>query len=198
MKNAAPTLLRLLRRLDATKAPAGFVAAVMKRVTPEDAYGVAESAIGTVYVAYGRSGISAVMKAASDRKFEDAYFARFGRSAHRVATLPRAIGAAISRPARSQLGDLRFDLSDRSAFQRAVLAKALEIPPGQTRPYGWIAREIGRPKAVRAVGSALATNPIPLLIPCHRVVRNDGKIGEYALGSANKRRLLAFEGALLT
>ena len=81
-------------------------------------------------------------------------------------------------------------------FERAVLMKALEIPSGEVRPYSWIAKEIGRPGAVRATGSALAKNPVPLLIPCHRVVRSDGHIGNYSLGGAhNKRALLEIEGA---
>jgi O-6-methylguanine DNA methyltransferase len=75
-----------------------------------------------------------------------------------------------------------------------VLRKALEIPRGEVRPYAWIAREIGRPKAVRAVGSTLANNPVPLLIPCHRVVRSDGSIGQYGLGPENKRGMLEAEG----
>ena len=74
--------------------------------------------------------------------------------------------------------------------------KALEIPTGEVRPYSWIAKEIGHPGAVRAAGSALAKNPVPLLIPCHRVVRSDGHIGKYSLGGArNKRTLLEIEGA---
>jgi O-6-methylguanine DNA methyltransferase len=90
--------------------------------------------------------------------------------------------------------DVRFDLRGLSEFEQAVLRKALEIPPGEVRPYSWIAREIGRPKAVRAVGTALGGNPIPLLIPCHRVVRLDGHLGEYGLGAENKRIVLAAEG----
>jgi O-6-methylguanine DNA methyltransferase len=63
------------------------------------------------------------------------------------------------------------------------------------RPYGWIAREIGHPMAVRAVGTALARNPIPLFIPCHRVVRTDGYLGNYSMGGAqNKRAILSAEG----
>ncbi len=74
--------------------------------------------------------------------------------------------------------------------------KALEIPTGEVRPYSWIAKEIGHPGAVRAAGTALAKNPVPLLIPCHRVVRSDGQIGKYSLGGArNKRTLLELEGA---
>ena len=80
-------------------------------------------------------------------------------------------------------------------FERAVLLKALEIPRGEVRTYGWIAAEIGRPAAVRAVGSALRKNPVPVLIPCHRVVRSDGHIGQYALGGSDaKRTILAAEG----
>ena len=73
--------------------------------------------------------------------------------------------------------------------------KALEIPRGEVRPYGWIAAEIGRPKAVRAVGTALGHNPVPLIVPCHRVVRTDGTIGQYSLGGpGNKRTILSAEG----
>ena len=75
---------------------------------------------------------------------------------------------------------LQFDLRRLSPFERDVLRKTLEIPRGEARTYGWIAREIGRPGAVRAVGSALNKNPIPLLIPCHRVVRSDGQIAAQA------------------
>ena len=80
-------------------------------------------------------------------------------------------------------------------FERAVLLKALEIPRGEVRTYGWIAAEIGHPAAVRAVGSALRKNPVPVLIPCHRVVRSDGHVGQYALGGTEaKRTILAAEG----
>ena len=89
---------------------------------------------------------------------------------------------------------MHYDLRTLTEFERAVLIKALEIPPGEVRPYGWIAREIGRPRAVRAVGSALGRNPVPVLIPCHRVLRTDGKVGEYAFGTPMKRALLTAEG----
>jgi O-6-methylguanine DNA methyltransferase len=79
-----------------------------------------------------------------------------------------------------------------------VLRKTLEIPRGQVRPYGWVAREIGHPAAVRAVGTALANNPIPYFIPCHRVVRTDGQIGNYGGGGPEaKRVILTLEGVRL-
>jgi methylated-DNA-[protein]-cysteine S-methyltransferase len=74
-----------------------------------------------------------------------------------------------------------------------VLAKTLEIPRGEVRPYAWIAREIGHPRAVRAAGSALGRNPVPILIPCHRVVRSDGDTGNYGFGPQLKVDLLHAE-----
>ena len=85
-----------------------------------------------------------------------------------------------------------------SPFERSVLRKTLEIPRGQVRPYGWIAREIGHPAAVRAVGTALANNPIPYFIPCHRVIRSDGVIGNYGGGGPEaKKNILTLEGVQL-
>jgi O-6-methylguanine DNA methyltransferase len=97
----------------------------------------------------------------------------------------------------AELGE-RFDLRSVTEFERSVLLKALEIPRGEVRTYSWIAAQIGHPAAVRAVGSALRKNPVPVLIPCHRVVRSDGVIGNYALGgSTNKRAILAAEGVAM-
>ena len=67
------------------------------------------------------------------------------------------------------------------------------IPQGDTRSYAWVAREIGKPRAVRAVGTALKKNPFTIIVPCHRVVHSDGSIGEYALGADLKKRLLEIE-----
>ena len=81
-------------------------------------------------------------------------------------------------------------------FQKDVLKTACEIKLGQTRTYKWIAQRIGRPNAQRAVGSALKKNPLPLLIPCHRVVGSRDKIGGYTLGVKLKKELLEFEKSL--
>ncbi len=74
-----------------------------------------------------------------------------------------------------------------------MLLAALSIPRGETRTYAQVAASIGRPRAYRAVGNALNANPFPVLVPCHRVVRSDGRIGGYAYGAAAKRRLLKLE-----
>lgn len=83
-----------------------------------------------------------------------------------------------------------------TAFQQRVWQELQKIPYGQTRSYREIARRIGTPQAARAVARACATNPVPLVIPCHRVVREDGSLGGYGGGIARKRALLSHEGAL--
>lgn len=85
------------------------------------------------------------------------------------------------------------DLSAVLPFQREVLAAARHIPFGEVRAYAWIARQIGHPRAVRAVGTALGRNPVPLIVPCHRVLRSDGGVGGYLFGTPVKHRLLALE-----
>ena len=85
------------------------------------------------------------------------------------------------------------DLSSLPRFTRSVLKITQRIPYGEVRTYLWVARQLGKPRATRAVGNALARNPIPIIIPCHRVVRSDGSLGGYALGLRRKREFLALE-----
>src|SRR5262245_9510822 len=85
------------------------------------------------------------------------------------------------------------DLSGTPPFQRRVLEAARRIPFGEARPYAWIAERIGHPHAVRAVGTALGRNPVPLIVPCHRVWRSDGGLGGYLFGAELKRRLAELE-----
>jgi methylated-DNA-[protein]-cysteine S-methyltransferase len=80
-----------------------------------------------------------------------------------------------------------------TSFAKKVYKAVLSIPLGETRSYKWVAKKIGSPKASRAVGQALNKNPYPLIIPCHRVVKNDHRIGGYALGVSNKEVLLELE-----
>jgi methylated-DNA-[protein]-cysteine S-methyltransferase len=96
-------------------------------------------------------------------------------------------------PVDFSLDDIALDRC--SAFQQSVLRAEWRIPRGRTATYAEIARRIGRPGAARAVGSALARNPFPIFIPCHRAVRSDGTIGGYQGGAAMKRALLALEGS---
>jgi O-6-methylguanine DNA methyltransferase len=87
------------------------------------------------------------------------------------------------------------DLAGVAEFQDQVLAEARRIPFGEVSSYATLARRIGHPRAARAVGNALGANPVPVLVPCHRVIRGDGTWGHYAFGPALKTRLLALERA---
>ena len=87
-----------------------------------------------------------------------------------------------------------LDLSSGTEFQRKVWKALQKIARGRTKSYGEIARAIGNPKAVRAVGGACGANPIPVLVPCHRVLAANGKIGGFSGGLNRKRELLAREG----
>lgn len=86
-----------------------------------------------------------------------------------------------------------LDFNGASAFKRAVWVAARAVPYGQTRSYGWIARQIGNPGALRAVGQALAKNPFPIVVPCHRVIGKDGSLTGFEGGLELKRRLLKIE-----
>jgi len=194
-------LLTALRRLQANPS-AGFAERVLARVgrtepaevDEVDEFVVADGPTGELFVAFNRTGICHVLAAelvdGDPDLFSTRHRQRFGRAVRPALKAPDGLAAAL-RSGRSTT--LAFDLRGLSDFERAVLAKAADIPRGEVRPYGWVAREIGRPKAVRAVGSALGRNPVPVLIPCHRVVRADGQIGQYAFGSPMKRALLGSE-----
>src|SRR5262245_61482198 len=193
-------LVRALRTLAEAEAPSTLLPGVLRELELGDAYFSVETAIGRVFIAHNVRGISAVQRAATAEAFEQYFRAHFGRSAYAAAEPPQALGRELRQALRGggRSSRLRFDLGDLAGFVRAGLLKAVESPRGEVRPYGWVAREIGRPKAVRAVGTALAHNPVPLLIPCHRVVRSDGRLGQYSMGGSGvKQALLRFEGANL-
>jgi O-6-methylguanine DNA methyltransferase len=174
---------RDLRVLGKVQAPPRVLEAILDAVDLGDHFASLESELGPVFMAWNRYGVSAVMKAATPEEFEARFRERFGRSPRPAPELP------------APMNQRQFDLRSVTEFERAVLLKAFEIPRGEVRTYGWIAAEIGRPAAVRAVGSALRKNPVPVLIPCHRVVRSDGHVGQYALGGIDaKRQILAAEG----
>lgn len=86
------------------------------------------------------------------------------------------------------------DISELTPFEQAALRAAAAIPPGETRSYSWVASQIGRPRAARAVGRVMARNPLPLLFPCHRVVDASGALHNYGYGLEMKARLLRMEG----
>jgi len=178
----------------AAPASVGFGALVATGLA--DRYAPIRTALGRAFVAWNGRGVSWVGQAPDAATFESRFRARVGREIAAADALPTRLATAISR----RLGGDRrvripLDLRGHTPFEVAVWMKALEIPRGEVRPYGWIAAEIGKPKAVRAVGTALAHNPVPLVVPCHRVVRSDGLIGQYSMGGPDaKRQVLGAEG----
>jgi methylated-DNA-[protein]-cysteine S-methyltransferase len=87
----------------------------------------------------------------------------------------------------------KMDLAEASRFQQNVWHIVRTIPYGETRSYGWVADELGLPKAARGVGQAMARNPLPIIIPCHRVISSDGSLGGYGGGVEIKELLLRLE-----
>ena len=188
------TITQTLEQL-ATNAPHGLLDEVLDAVgILADEFTLVDGPTGPAYVSWSRAGVTAYVPQAIVASPED-FAAQHPRPADYVEAPPRRLAGHLDRALETgKLGKLAVDLDALGEFQRKVLEKCAEIPPGEIRPYGWIAREIGNPGAVRAVGTALGSNPIPVLIPCHRVVRSDGTIGKYAWGSAMKRELLRGEG----
>ncbi len=180
----------------AVPAPAGVTDAVLVEVGLADRMGPVPSPLGTLWVAWNGRGVTEVEQAPDGPTAAARHEARTGRRTTLAEALPTSLADAIARRlAGERRVRIPLDLRGRTEFEVAVWTKALEIPRGEVRPYGWIAAEIGRPKAVRAVGTALGHNPVPLIVPCHRVVRTDGAIGQYSLGGPhNKRTILATEG----
>lgn len=150
-----------------------------------------------LWVAFSERGLTGIVPA-SDQGFESFLWKHAERTGKelRPAELPERLAQQVHDAACGH-GDAHpaVDLAWLPPFERDVLQALLEIPGGEMRSYAWVAREVGRPKAVRAVGNACAKNPVPLVVPCHRVSPASGGIGGYAYGSELKRTMLEREGA---
>ncbi len=179
---------------DATfTAPKGFKEQTLLNAGLADGFVALPSPVGEVNISFNTIGVSAVAPVAGD--FIAAFHDRFRRQVVEVDRLPERLSADVQRTLETgQLANLSIDWRGQTSFQKAVLTAAAGIPTGEVRPYGWIASKIGKPSAVRAVGSALGQNPVPILVACHRVVRADGSLGQYRFGSPMKAALLESEG----
>jgi O-6-methylguanine DNA methyltransferase len=191
----AERLTELLReaaaRIEPRRDPSVLINDVLAGAT--DSFFGVDSPLGTVYVAAGPDGVRYLAPAASEEQFARRYRERFGRfvtPADRVEGLTEKVAAALA----GERVEVPLDLIQATPFQRRVLETVKGIPRGEVRPYVWVAREAGSPGASRAVGNVMANNPVPLIVPCHRVVRNDGRTGSYAFGAGEKVRLLKLEG----
>ncbi|TAM59645.1 methylated-DNA--[protein]-cysteine S-methyltransferase [bacterium] len=157
-----------------------------------------QAPIGRLLVAYRDAGITAIRVDRGEELHE--LVAALERRIHAVALpLQQHVPAWVRQgleaffSGRSDVS-VPLDLAYLTEFERAVFEAAARIPRGEVRSYGWLASEVGRPNAARAVGQALANNPIPLLIPCHRVIDCKGRLHRYVYGVELKRRLLDLEG----
>lgn len=159
-------------------------------------YAPISTPLGQLYVAYRGRAVCCAALASGARAFERACARELGVRPMGDTRLPGGLaGQVVDHMIGKRSFSGRLELSGLTPFQRRVLKKTLEIPAGEVRSYQWVAKEIGAKRAVRAVGTALARNPIPFLIPCHRVVRTDGRIGNYSAGgSSMKAKVLALEG----
>ena len=160
-----------------------------------------ETPIGKLWLAVSDLGLVAVEWGLTRAEFEAYLVKRFKRA---VSYAPERIQAAPGRlseylSGRQRAFTLVIDWTVLRPFQQAVLQATYEIPYGETRTYKEIAERIGRPRAARAVGRAEATNPMPLVLPCHRVIGVDGKLHGYGMGEGVKTKewLLKMEGAVM-
>ena len=155
--------------------------------------------IGDAFVAYGRDGVDAVRLVESDAAFVKWHAKRLKTTPIRD---PKPPADVVDKLKRGLAGDrsarVTIDLGGLTEFQRLVLEKTCDIARGQVRTYAWLANEVKRPRSALAVRTTLANNPVPLLVPCHRVVAGDDSIGEYVFGPAVKKKLLALEGVKLS
>ncbi len=161
------------------------------------AFDLAETPMGTLLVAATDRGLCQI-SFDPDEGLEDLSRA-VGR---RVLRVPRRL-----EPARRELDeyfdgrrtvfDLALDLSRRPSFQQLVLQELARVPYGQVTTYGALAAKVGKPRAARAIGGAMNRNPIPIVLPCHRVIGQSGSLVGYAGGLDRKQALLRLEGATI-
>lgn len=162
------------------------------------AYRTIDSPVGPLLLAATEEGL---VKVAFDRQDHDAVLAALAEAiSPRILRAPARLDAAVRQldeyfTGGRQSFDLPLDFRLARGFRLSVLEHLPEIDYGHTESYAQVAAAAGSPKAVRAVGTACALNPLPVVVPCHRVVRSDGSYGQYAGGEEAKRTLLTLEAA---
>jgi len=160
-------------------------------------YSIAKSVLGKVLVAATDRGVSAVYLGDAEAKLVQELKDEYPRAELVPAddSFERWVKEIVQRvEGKPPRIELPLDLQ-ATAFQRRVWQELQRIPAGTTRTYSQVARALGNPKAVRAVARACATNPVSIVVPCHRVIREDGNLAGYRWGLSRKEQLLAQEKA---
>lgn len=167
-------------------------------------YCLFDSAIGTCGLAWSPQGLTRLQLPEADAGATGRRLRRRGVDANATAPPPavaRAIGALQRYLAgtREDFSDIAVDLAGIGPFHAKVYAALRTVAWGEVTSYGALARAVGEPDAARAIGQAMGQNPVPVVIPCHRVLAAGGKVGGFSApgGAATKRRLLALEGVRL-
>jgi methylated-DNA-[protein]-cysteine S-methyltransferase len=158
-------------------------------------YAIFDTAAGWVGIL---SSVKGMRRATLPQRTERAVYEILGDSLKNAVVAPQQFSDVIDRYRAYFSGHNvefldKLDLDGATSFQRNVWLMTRQIPYGQTRDYAWVAEQAGRPRAARAVGQALARNPLPVIIPCHRVLASDGGLGGFSGGLAMKRFLLRLE-----
>ncbi|MGI9584003.1 MAG: methylated-DNA--[protein]-cysteine S-methyltransferase, partial [Acidimicrobiia bacterium] len=154
----------------ATEPPADLEMNTALAAGAADKAAVTESPFGDLWISWSKDGVTAVSPRFETNSFEE-FASNHRRIAYETAKLPSDLGSPINDAlTKGKTDGVPIDWRGIAEFQRAVLAACATIPNGSVRSYGWIAETIDNPGSVRAVGTALGRNPIPLLVPCHRVV----------------------------
>jgi methylated-DNA-[protein]-cysteine S-methyltransferase len=153
-----------------------------KSRSTEPFFDILESPLGTLYLILAGGNLRAIE------------FMKPGGGMRRYAA-PPAVKREIRTYFESGKEDfrLKFEIPGGTEFEKKVWLALREIPYGETRTYKWLAEQVGKPKASRAVGQALGKNPLPIVLPCHRIIESDGSLGGYSGGVDIKRRLLDME-----
>ncbi len=163
------------------------------------AYDVTDSPVGQLLVAVSGRGLCRISYSPEPESELESLARGFGarvlRSPKPVDPVRRELDEYFGGKRRSF--DLPLDVSEVHGFNREVLDALARVPYGEVTTYGTLAAEVGRPKAARAVGGFMNRNPIPIVLPCHRVLGAGGKLVGYAGGLERKEQLLRLEGALL-
>jgi len=170
----------------------------LRRLGDEMKFCIIETALGWLGLVLSPAGLRAVTLPHRDRDAALAEVLALGAREEARDDEAGDLPERLRRYARGQPVPFpdALDFAAATPFQRAVWQAAQEIPRGQTRSYGWLATKAGKPRAARAVGQAMAANPWPIIVPCHRVVSSNGRLGGYGGGLDMKERLLLLEGAI--